>query len=183
MSQCPTLPPPPLTTPPLCNPPLPHGRDRHFDGFLTRGCCVVLCVLVPPMRVDFFFFSDTMYARSDHVWYHSRSRGVPLLATVIWPSPSGPEFLHIQYRGTVNVVDHTAAKSCRLKAARASSTVLRGSPNHSPQPALTATSQAPPPTLQAPIPKPAPKRGVKWTLQTSMDQFLKPNTPVIDDMP
>ena len=38
-----------------------------------------------------------MYAVGDYVWYHSRSRGGPLLATVIGPSPSGPEFLHIQY--------------------------------------------------------------------------------------
>ena len=36
-------------------------------------------------------------------------------------------------------------------------------------------------TLQAPRPKPAPKFGVKWTLQTSMDQFMKPNSPTIDD--
>ena len=54
---------------------------------LTMGCCVVLSVLVPTIRVDLFSFSDTMYATSDHVWYHSRSRGVPLLATVLGPHP------------------------------------------------------------------------------------------------
>ena len=41
-------------------------------------------------------------------WY---SKGGPLLATDIGPSPSGPEFLHIRHQGTGNqVVDHTAAK-------------------------------------------------------------------------
>ena len=33
----------------------------------------------------------------NHIWCHSRSRGIPLLATGSGPSPSGPEFLHIQY--------------------------------------------------------------------------------------
>ena len=41
-----------------------------------------------------------MYATGIHVWYHSRSKGAPLLATVIGPSPSGLEFLQIQYQGT-----------------------------------------------------------------------------------
>ena len=46
-----------------------------------------------------------------HVWYHSRSKGALLLATVIDPSPAGPESLHIQYHGTGDkVLDHTAAK-------------------------------------------------------------------------
>ena len=62
-----------------------------------------------------------------------------------------------------------------------SSPVSLGCPDHSPQPALTATPQAPPPTLQAPIPKLVPKRGMKQTLQTSMDQFLRPNTPTMDE--
>ena len=59
-----------------------------------------------------------MYATGNHVCYLSCSRGVPLLAPVVGPSPSGPEFLNIQYRGAVNIADHTAAKLCRLEAAR-----------------------------------------------------------------
>ena len=42
-------------------------------------------------------------------------QGCPASATVIGPSPSGPEFLHIQYQGTGDkVVDHTAAKLPQL---------------------------------------------------------------------
>ena len=40
-----------------------------------------------------------------------------------WPSPSGPEFLHIQYWGTINVVDHSTATLSRLEAVGASSPV------------------------------------------------------------
>ena len=45
--------------------------------------------------------------------------GALLLANVIGPSLCGLEFLHIQYRGIVNVVDHTAAKLSRSMAVRA----------------------------------------------------------------
>jgi hypothetical protein len=58
-----------------------------------------------------------MYATGAHAWCYSRSKGALLLATIIGPSPSGPEFLHIQYQGLgEKLVDHTAAKLCRLEA-------------------------------------------------------------------
>ena len=96
-----------------------------------------------------------------------------------WQLPLGPHPLDLSSY-TVNIVDHTAAKLSWLEALRASS-LSPGSPDHSSQPALAATPQAPPPTFQAPIPKPVPRPGLKRTLQMFMDHFLKPNTTAIDD--
>ena len=138
-------------------------------------CSIVLCVLVPTIRVD--SFSCTHKRMS---W--ANMPGTTLAAGVphCWQLPLGPhpDFLS---RGTVNVVDHTAAKLSWSEALRASS-ISPGSADHSSQPALAATPQAPPPTLQAPIPKSVPRRGVKRTLQKFMDQLLKPTNPAIDDM-
>ena len=161
-------PPPPFVIPPPCDPP-------------RRGLlCCSLCAGAHYQRRLVFLFRHKCMPQGIMSGTQSRSRGVPLLATVIGPSPSGPEFLYYQYRGTLGVVARTAAKLCRLQAARASSLLSLGCPDHSPQPALTATPQAPPPTLQAPLPKHAPKRGVKPTLQKSIDQFVKPNIPTIN---
>ena len=122
---------------------------------------------------DFLSIQTQMYTIGAHVWYHSHSKAGPLLATVIGPSPSGPEFLHIQYQGPgAKVVNDTAAKLSRLEAAQDVSPELPGSPavdnRAPPQPAPTTAPQAT-------IPKPAPKRVVKWVLQMFMDHCFKPS--------
>ena len=83
-------PPPLCRLPPLPSPP-PLGGNCHFDSIFFPLCSLVLPMLAPPIRVDSSLHS--MYAIGAHVWYHSRSKGGPLLATVI--APSGPQFLHI----------------------------------------------------------------------------------------
>ena len=51
------------------------------------------------------------------LWYRSRSKGAPLLETVIGRWPTGPEFLHIPYQGTGDkALDHTPAKLSQLEA-------------------------------------------------------------------
>ena len=114
-----------------------------------------------------------------HVWYHCRSKAAPLLVIVIGPSPAGPKFLHIQYRGTGNkVLDHTAAKLSQLEIVQDASPESPGSPTAdkgaSPQPVPTATPHLP-------IAKPAPKRGKKRVLQTFIDQWFQPIAPAKDD--
>ena len=65
-----------------------------YYAFLFFSCKCSLSEMISPV------VQTRMYAISTHVWYHSRSKGPLLLATVIGPSPSGPEFLHVQYPGT-----------------------------------------------------------------------------------
>ena len=117
-----------------------------------------------PVRVGSSSHSDTNVC-------HSRSCLAPL-------SQQGCSTVgNCQYQGTgVDVVDHTAAKLWRLEAVRVASPQSLGSSDDYPSP-LTATPKTPTPTPKAPIPKPAPKRGVKRTLETSMDRFFKPGTP------
>ena len=101
--------------------------------------------------------------------YHSRSKGAPLLATVIGPSPSGPEFLYIQYQGTrEKVLDHTAANLSRLEEVQDASSESPGSP------AADSSATAPTATPHLPIPKPAPKRSKKQVLQPSWTSIFSP---------
>ena len=158
-----TVTPPPCNPPhPLAIPPPPGGGDRHFDSRSFFRCALLFFVCwCPPSELTPLCIQTQMYAIGAYVWYHSRSKGGPLLATVIGPPPSGPEFLHIQYQGTgVKVVDHMAAKFSWLEAAQDVSPGSPGSPAvdncASPQP---ATPQAPilpppPPLLQSPPPPP-----------------------------
>ena len=54
------------------------------------------------------YFRPKMFSPADSVRYHSRTLGVHVLATVVGPSPNGPQFCHIRYvrPGGVTVVDH-----------------------------------------------------------------------------
>ena len=42
-------------------------------------------------------FKPKTFSPGDRVWYHSRTLGAHVLATVVEPSPNGPQFCHIQY--------------------------------------------------------------------------------------
>ena len=59
-----------------------------------------------------------VFSTGDHVWYHSHTLGAHVLATVVGPSPSGPQFHHMRYirPGGVTQVDHESAHLSRLKA-------------------------------------------------------------------
>ena len=92
-------------------------QDRHFDissddvwlcnALLFFICCCPLLAQTP---------LHVQAQRMTQQQHHSCSKGALLLATVIGPSPSGPEFLHIH---------HTAAKLCRLEALKQDLTVVR----------------------------------------------------------
>ena len=62
--------------------------------------------------------------------YHSHTLGAHVLATVVGPSPNGPQFCHVRYirPGGVTPVDHESAQLSRLEA------VAVGSPLQSPPP-------------------------------------------------
>ena len=70
---------------------------------LQRRCMGVLCC----------HFRPKMFSPGDHVRYHSRTLGAHVLATIVGPSPNGPQFCHIRYirPGGVTPVDHESAES------------------------------------------------------------------------
>ena len=135
----------PLAISPPCNPPPPEG-DRHFTVLLgniyfavvcvphlshTRSCiafpllrfshlCVFCDILSPKAvyRVSCPFFRPKVIFPGDRAWYHSRTLGAHVLATVVGPSPNGPQFCHIRYicPGGVTQVDHESAQLSRLEA-------------------------------------------------------------------
>ena len=110
-------------TPPLAIP--PRGGEGHFDmssgnGGLYCGLLFFLCQCRLSEMIS-CVIQTQMYATGTHVWYHSCSKGAPLLATVIGPSPSGLESLHFRYQGIGDkAADHIAAKMCRLRFGGAS---------------------------------------------------------------
>ena len=154
-----TLPPPPsLQSPP------PMGGGVILTSFDKRLLCCSLCAGAHYHSRLFFLFIHKCMPQAI-MSGTTLAAGVPLLATVIGPSPSGPEFLDIQYRGTVDVVQPSYVVWRQLHP------VSLGCLDHSPQPAITATPQAPPPTRQAPIPKLVPKCGVKRTSKRPWTSF------------
>ena len=64
------------------------------------------------------YFRPKMFSPGDHVQYHSRTLGAHVLATVVGPSPNGPQFCHIRYirPSGVTPVDHESAQLSRLEA-------------------------------------------------------------------
>jgi hypothetical protein len=126
--------------------PLPHGLgDRHFTTLLGNIYCGGWCSpsvtqtflhcfpissnLSPVCLVIYslskacvqgvvFVFRPKMFSPGDRVWYHSRTLGAHVLATVVGPSPNGPQFCHIQYLrpGGATQVDHESAQFSRLEA-------------------------------------------------------------------
>ena len=111
-------PPLPVETSLLRFPALPQGEGgRHSDCGLLWGALLFFLCWWPLSELTPLRIQTQMYAAGTNVWYHNRSKGAALLATVIGPPPSGPELLHMQCQGMgVNPVDHTAAKLCRLEA-------------------------------------------------------------------
>ena len=63
-------------------------------------------------------FRPKMFSPSDRLWYHSRTLGAYVLATVVGASPNGPQFCHVRYirPGGVTQMDHESAQLSRLEA-------------------------------------------------------------------
>ena len=85
------------------------------------------------------YFRPKMFSPGDHVRYHSHTLGAHVLATVMGPSPNGPQFCHIRYicPGGVTPVDHESAQLSRLEAVAVESPkspVCLGIPLQSPPP-------------------------------------------------
>ena len=126
------------------------------------------------------YFRPKMFSPGDHVRYHSRTLGAHALATVVGPSPNGPQFCHIRYirPGGVTPVDHESAQLSRLEAVAVESPKSPESPESpdvtpmAPQPQTPA--QPTQPTMAASVPR-------KRSLQSTLDAFLKPNPIVTDD--
>ena len=118
--------PPPLPPPPPGRPSL-HCFARqyllrwfvlticqiHFLALLSHHfshLCVFFNILSPKAvyRVLYCFFRPKMFSTGDRVWLHSRTLDAHVLATVVGPSPNGPQFCHIRYirPGGVTQVDH-----------------------------------------------------------------------------
>ena len=121
-------------------------------------------------------FRPKMFSPGDHVRYHSRTLGAHVLATIVGPSPNGPQFCHIRYirLGGVTPVDHESAQVSRLEVVAVESPKSPASPDvapMSPQPQTPA--QPTQPTMAANVPR-------KRSLQSTLDAFLKPN-PVVTD--
>ena len=85
------------------------------------------------------YFRPMMFSPGDHARYHSRTLGAHVLATVVGPSPNGPQFCHIQYihPGGVTPVDHESAQLSRLWRL--------SHPCNPPPPRDTVTWRPPPP--------------------------------------
>ena len=139
------LPPPPRNPPPpLQSLPLPGGGETVISLFcwaisiavvsvphLSHTCfrivspllrishlCVFCDILSPKAvyRVSCPFFRPKMFFLGDRVWYHSRTLGAHVLATVVGPSPNGPQCCHIWYicPGGFTQVDHESSKCAIL---------------------------------------------------------------------
>ena len=105
---------------------------------LQRHCMGVLCC----------HFRPKMFSPGDHVRYHSRTLGAHVLATIVGPSPNGPQFCHIRYirPGGITPVDHESAQLSRLEAVAVESPKLPESPDvtpMSPQPQTPAQPTQP----------------------------------------
>ena len=118
-----------------------------------------------------------MFSPGDHVRYHSRTLGAHVLATVMGPSPNGPQFCHIRYirPGGVTPLDHESAQLSRLHAVAVESPKSPESPDVTPMaPQPQTLAQPTQPTMAANVPR-------KRSLRSTLDAFLKPNPIVTDD--
>ena len=105
----------------VCVPHLSHTRSCiAFPLLRISHLCVFRDILSPKAvyRVSCPFFRPQMFFPGDCVWYHSRTRGAHVLATVVGPSPNGLQFCHIRHMrpGGVTQVDHESAQLSRLEA-------------------------------------------------------------------
>ena len=101
--------------------PICHTRSCISFPLLRISHLCVFCDILSPKavyRVLCPFFRPKMFSPGDRVWYNSRTLGAYVLATVVGPSPSGPQFCHIRYirPGGVNQVDHESAQLSRIEA-------------------------------------------------------------------
>ena len=90
--------------------PSPHGGDWPdikggglqggiaFPSLQISHLCVFCDILDPKAvyRVSRCFSRPKMFSPGDRVWYHSCTLGSHVLATVVGPSPNGPQFCHIR---------------------------------------------------------------------------------------
>jgi len=102
---------------PIC---FTHGLAllSHYFKSSTCVCSVIFSLQRRCMGVLCCHFRPKMFSPGDHVRYHSRTLGAHVLATVVGPSPNGPQFCHIRYirPGGVTPVDHESAQLSRLEA-------------------------------------------------------------------
>ena len=198
-SGCPgcSYPPPPLaiSPPPPGRPSLPcfssshvlcwfvlpicftHGLAllSHYYKSSTCVCSVIFSLQRRCMGVLCCYFRPKMFSPGDHVRYHSRTLGAHVLATVVGPSPNGPQFCHIRYirPGVVTPVDHESAQLSRLEAVAVESPKSPESPDVTPMaPQPQTPAQPTQPTMAANVPR-------KRSLQSTLDAFLKPNAIVL----
>ena len=97
---------------PIC---FSHGLAllSHYFKSSTCVCSVIFSLQRRRMGVLCCYFRPKMFSPGDHVQFHSRTL---VLATVVGPSPNGPQFCHIRYirPGGVTPVDHESAQLSRL---------------------------------------------------------------------
>ena len=91
----------------------------------------LVLVLVPPVRVDSSSHSDTNACCRPSCWAPLSQQGCP---AVIGPSPSGPEFLHIQCQGPVR--SKPAAPAPKRAGKQAAQSISASSSNSQPVPEL-----------------------------------------------
>ena len=100
--------------------PICHTHVLAFLALLSHYFESVTCVFSPKAvyRVLYLFFRPRIFSPSDCIWYHSRTLGAHVLATVVGPLPNGPQFCHIRYiyPGGVTQKDHESAQLSRLEA-------------------------------------------------------------------
>ena len=138
-----------------------HGLAllSHYYKSSTCVCSVIFSLQRRCMGVLCCYFRPKMFSPGDHVRYHSRTLGAHVLATVVGPSPNGPQFCHIRYirPGGVTPVDHESAQLSRLEAVAVESPKSPESPESpdvtpmAPQPQTPA--QPTQPTMAASVPR------------------------------
>ena len=134
-----------------------HGLAllSHYFKSSTCVCSVIFSLQRRCMGVLCCYFRPKMFSPGDHVRYHSHTLGAHVLATVVGPSPTGPQFCHVRYirPGGVTPVDHESAQLSRLEAVAVESPKSPESPECSlclhrwrvPQFALKYPCNLPPP--------------------------------------
>ena len=91
------------------------------------------------------YFRPKMFSPGDHVRHHSGTLGAHVLATVVGPSPNGPQFCHTRYirPGGITPVDHESAQLSRLEAAAVESPKSPESPDVTPMASQPQTPAQP----------------------------------------
>ena len=154
---------------PIC---FTHGLAllSHYFKSSTCVCSVIFSLQRRCMGVLCCYFRPKMFSPGDHVRYHSLTFGAHVLATVVGPSPNGPQFCHIRYihPGGVTPVDHESAQLSRQEAVAVESpslsllasvedtTVCREIPLQSPPPPGETVTWRPSP------PHPGDRRALPW---------------------